>query len=190
MDEITALLRSAEAGEPGAAEAFARSIYPKLHRLATRALGGEPAGLTLQPTALVHEAWLRLFPAEPSQNWRTSEHFLAVAGKVMRRVLVDHARASRAQKRRGNRRREPLDVWIELLEDRALDALGLDEALQRLGTLDPQLERIVELRFFAGLTIAETAAALGIATATVERGWRTARAWLRGELGDPSPNGS
>ena len=178
---VTELLAAWGAGEAGASSALIPLVYEELRRQARRALRREGEGHTLQATALVHEAWLRL-DAQHDARWESRSQFLAVAAQTMRRVLVDHARARHAQKRGGN------DVQISLGDVPAMDSadtvdvLALDEALSRLGAMDPRKARLVELRFFAGLSIPEAAAALGVSQATVIREWAVARMWLRREL--------
>jgi RNA polymerase sigma-70 factor (ECF subfamily) len=155
-------------------------LYQDLRRVAAAAMRGERQGHTLQPTALVHEVYLRL--AGQDVRWRSRRGLLAVAGRVMRRVLVDHARAHHAAKRGGDA------VRVTLVDDAAgvqpdLDLLALDQALSALAELDPRQVEIVELRYFAGLTVAETAVTLGISEATVKREWAVSRAWLLRRLG-------
>ncbi len=160
-------------------------LYDELRELAGEYLRHEPssgAGHTLQPTALVHEAYLRLEKLEHVQ-WRDPMHFRIAAAGVIRRVLVDHARAKRTLKRGGKRKRITLAELSAPINDAGLDVLELDEALVRLRELAERKAQVVELRFFGGLTIDETAAALGIGTTTVEDDWAFARAWLRRELG-------
>ena len=184
--EVTELLRAWGAGDEAASEELARLVYEELRRQARRALRHEGAGHTLQPTALVHEVWLRI-DDQHEASWQSRGQFFAVAAKMMRRVLVDHARARRAQKRGDN----AIQVTLDVLESdlaaptgaAVVDLLALDDALRRLAALDPQKARLVELRYFAGLSIPEAAAALGVSTATVGRQWIVARAWLRRELG-------
>jgi RNA polymerase sigma factor (TIGR02999 family) len=139
-----------------------------------------PKGHTLQPTALVHEAWMRLVGGRAGFDGR--EHFLAVAARAMRSVLVDHARRRRSQKRGGEGQRLPLDNVLPVYEERA-DLVALDEALNRLSVVDERRAQVVELRFFGGLTIEETAQTLKSSTATVQRNWQMARLWLLNELG-------
>ena len=189
---VTELLHAWRAGDAEASDVLARVVYDELRRQARRALRREGEGHTLQPTALVHEAWLRL-DGQHGARWESRTQFFAVAAQMMRRVLVDHARARRAVKRGAN------DVQVTLGEvDRAsgdahlspsrapaLDAvelLALDDALARLATLDPQKAHLVELRYFAGLSIPEAAAVLGVSAATVGREWAVARIWLRRAL--------
>jgi len=180
-EPLTLLLHRMHAGERDAGEEVFHRIYDELRARAQRL--SKDASSTLQATAVVHEAWLKLSGGAGS-DWESREHFLGVAAKAMRSVLVDHARARRAAKRGGGARRLELDEALRSFESRSVDLLALDDALERLAGFDAELARIVELRFFAGLTIAETARLTGVSSATVERGWRTARSWLRAELGD------
>jgi len=156
-------------------------VYDELRRLARRYMAKERRAQTLQATALVNEAWIRLAGA-PSPCWKNRAHFCAIAAHAMRELLVERARARTAQKRGGSRVRVSLNDDIAA-ENAGMDVLSLNEALERLQTIDPQLSRIVELRFFGGLSIEETAASLNCSTATVKRNWRLARAWLRREMG-------
>jgi RNA polymerase sigma-70 factor (ECF subfamily) len=187
---ITELLRAWGAGDAEASEALARIVYDELRRQAGRALRREGEGHTLQPTALVHEAWLRLDDQQEA-HWESRTQFFAVAAQMMRRVLVDHARTRRALKRGG----APVQVTLGEVDRSAfapegssgtaldaVDLLALDDALARLSAFDPQKARLVELRYFAGLSIPEAAAALGVSQATVGREWAVARMWLRREL--------
>ncbi|MDB4877054.1 MAG: polymerase sigma factor [Gemmatimonadetes bacterium] len=180
---VTELLRAWGAGDAGASEELVPLVYAELRRQARRALRREGEGHTLQATALVHEAWLRL-DGQHDARWESRTQFLAVAAQTMRRVLVDHARARRALKRGGG----GAQVTLGDAEHAAaaahdeVDVLALDEALARLAILDPRKARLVELRYFAGLSIPEAAATLGISLATVGREWAVARMWLRREL--------
>ncbi|MEQ1894955.1 MAG: ECF-type sigma factor [Planctomycetota bacterium] len=188
-DRTTALLHRVAEGDSNAANELLALVYEELHRLAGSFLAGERRDHTLQPTALVHEAWLRMNGGAP-QAWQNRAQFVAVAARAMRRVLLDHARRRAAQKRSGSGERVPLDDTIEVFERGGVDLLALNEALGRLELLDPELVRLVELRYFAGASNEEAALALGVSTRTVERGWSTARAWLRAELGEerePNP---
>jgi RNA polymerase sigma factor (TIGR02999 family) len=180
----TRLLRAMSAGEAGAAEQLLPLVYDELRRLAARLMGDERTGHTLQATALLHEAWLRL--CEPGAAYEDRAHFLRVAAKAMRHVLVDHARA-RAALKRGGGRRVDLDADAFAARDDAESLLAIDEALGRLQTLDPQLGQLVEMRFFGGLDNPSSAEALGVSLRSVERGWRTARAFLVRELGVAPP---
>jgi len=184
-NDVTELLRAWGAGDAEACEELARLVYAELRQQARRALRREGEGHTLQPTALVHEAWMRL-DGQHDARWQSRTQFFAVAAQMMRRVLVDHARARRALKRGGEARVTLGDVHGELhAPDAALDAIdliALDDALARLAILDPQKARLVELRYFAGLSFTEAATALGVSPATVGREWAVARMWLRREL--------
>jgi RNA polymerase sigma factor (TIGR02999 family) len=186
---ITELLLAWSAGDRTALDALLPIVYDELRRQARCALRREGAGHTLQPTALVHEAYLRLVCQERAR-WEGRTQFFVVAAQVMRRVLVDHARARRAAKRGGGARHLTLDAGADAPgaraahaePARAIDVLAVDEALTHLAALDPRKARLVELRYFAGLSIPEAAAALGVSQATVGREWTVARLWLRREL--------
>ncbi|MEO6239345.1 MAG: ECF-type sigma factor [Vicinamibacterales bacterium] len=156
-------------------------VYKELRRLAAGYLRREKPGQTLQPTALVHEAYLRLMKDRPDR-WQNRAHFCAIAAHSMRQILIERARARGAAKRGGARPRVTLDEALIGGEDRSIDLLALDEALERLAALDPEQARLVELRFFGGLTVEETAEAMGISPATVKRHWTIAKAWLTREL--------
>lgn len=157
-------------------------VYGELKRIAARQLRGERSDHTLSTTALVHEAWLELSNLDRIK-WQNRSHYLALASQAMRRVLIDHAVAKRAQKRGGGQPVEPLDDdALLLVEDRAEEFLDLDHALQRLGAIDERQVRVVECRFFGGMSVEETADALQLSPATVKREWALARAWLNREL--------
>jgi len=181
--QVSRLLADWSKEDPAARDALVAIVYKELQRLAHHYMQGERANHTLQTTALVNEAYLRLTDLTRMQ-WRNRAHFFAMAATLMRRVLVDHAR-DRARDKRGG------GVVFTALEDEpmaapsSIDALELDEALDRLATIDPQHARIVELRYFAGLTIEETSEALSISPATVKREWTFARAWLHHQLSGP-----
>jgi RNA polymerase sigma factor (TIGR02999 family) len=178
---VTELLRAWGAGDAEASEALLPLVYAELRRQARRALRREGEGHTLQATALVHEAWLRL-DGQHDARWESRTQFLAVAAQMMRRVLVDHARTRRARKRGGGATQVSLGDANQVAAPDNVDVLALDDALARLATLDPRKARLVELRYFAGLSIPEAAAVLGISPATVGREWVVARMWLRREL--------
>jgi RNA polymerase sigma-70 factor (ECF subfamily) len=162
-------------------------VYDELRRLARYYLRGERAGQSLQATALVNEAYVRL-AGEKVHAWRNRAHFCAIAASSMREILVERARARKAQKRGGSRVRVTLDdAIVGSGPDSSVDLLSLDETLTRLGEMDPQLSRIIELRFFGGLSIEESAETLGISPATLKRGWSMARAWLRREMQKEHP---
>jgi RNA polymerase sigma factor (TIGR02999 family) len=183
MLEITQILHDVRAGRPGAPEELAAALYEELRAVARRDLAGERPGHTLQPTALVNEAWMRLFTGSEA-GFENRAHFFSAASTAIRRVLADHARKRRAEKRGGDRGRVPIDEVDVGGPVRSEDVLALDEALERLASFAPLQARIVEMRFFGGLTTGEQARALDLSESTVERNWRLARAWLRGELGD------
>lgn len=178
--ETTQLLHRLGQGDAAAAEQLLPLVYDELHRLAGRMMQKERADHTLQATALLHEAFLRLCGSEASFDDR--QHFLRVASKAMRNVLVDHARAHKAQKRGGEKQQVDLDLAGVFALDHGDGILAVDETLSRLSAMDPQLAQIVELRFFGGLENQAIADALGTSLRSVERGWRTARAWLAREL--------
>jgi RNA polymerase sigma factor (TIGR02999 family) len=156
-------------------------VYQELRRLATAYLQRERQGYTLQPTALVHEAYLRLLKDKPGR-WQNRAHFCAIAAHSMRQILIERARARDAQKRGGERRRVTLDEALVAGGERSVDLIALDQALERLAGVSPEQARLVELRFFGGLTIEETADAMNISPATVKRHWTVACAWLAREL--------
>jgi RNA polymerase sigma factor (TIGR02999 family) len=178
--EITALLAQWRTGDPHAAQRLVPIIYGELRALADRYLRRERADHTLQATALAHEAYVRLVGQHAT--WENRAHFFGVAAALMRRILVDHARRKRAGKRGGPQPRVPLDERIDIDDQRSVELIALDDALKSLAGLDPQHARIVELRFFTGLTFDEIAAVLGVSESTVKREWRLARAWLEREL--------
>jgi len=178
--QTTQLLRALGGGDRDAAAQLFPLVYDELHRLAGRLMGQERSNHTLQPTALLNEAYLRL--VEPGAGYDDRGHFLRVAARAMRHVLVDHARARSAQKRHAGKRVE-LDADLVAVRDDAESLLAVDEILQKLHALDPQLAELVELRFFGGLDNQTAAVALGTSLRSVERGWRTARAFLVRELG-------
>jgi RNA polymerase sigma-70 factor, ECF subfamily len=177
---LTQLLRRLRAGDEEAAAQVAAAAYGELRKLAARCLRRERPGHTLQPTALVNEAFLKL-AANTRTEWRDRAQFYAVAARLMRRILVDYARKRRAGKRGGGHQ-VTLEENLVLREERIEDVLGVDEVLERLEALDPRQGRIVELRFFSGLTVEEIAEVLGISTPTVKREWSSAKAWLHREL--------
>lgn len=165
------------------AEQLMPLVYDDLHALAEKYLRSEPAGHTLQPTALVHEAYLKLVD-QSRVNWQGRTHFFAVGAQAMRRILVDHARRRKAVKRGGDRQRITVDEQLLAAGRRDEDLLELDEALQKLAELDPQQAKMVELRFFGGLSVAEAAVALDMSKRTAEREWTMVRSWLRRELAE------
>lgn len=181
-DELTRLLRDWSSGQREALPRLMEIVYPELHRIAARHMSRERPGHTLQPTALVSEAFLRLAQGQPGRAWNDRTHFFAVAARVVRAVLVDHARA------RGAAKRGDGAIGIELADvhlsvgARPVGLLDLDRALVELEAMDPEQSRIVEMRYFAGLSIEETAEALGVSPSTVKRGWLAAKTWIRRRL--------
>ena len=179
--EVTELLRRWSGGENAAKEALIPLVYDELRRLARYYLASQRSDHTLQSTAIVHEAYLRLVGHDHVQ-WENRSHFFGVAAQLMRRILVDHARKRNAAKRGGAHVTVLLDEAIGLSAQRELDLVALDNALKALAELDERQSRIVELRFFGGLSIEDTSTVLGISPATVKREWSTARAWLYAEI--------
>jgi RNA polymerase sigma factor (TIGR02999 family) len=180
MNDVTQVLNAIEQGEPEAAARLLPLVYDELRKLAAHKLADEAPGQTLQPTALVHEAYLRLVGSEDEARWDNRGHFFAAAAEAMRRILIDSARRKRTGKHGGDRRREPLDDVVA--PQRSEELLALDEALTRLAAQDPDKARLVELRYFAGLTGEQAARVLGISPATADRHWAFARAWLQTEV--------
>jgi RNA polymerase sigma factor (TIGR02999 family) len=179
--EITALLRRAQEGDQDAKERLIEKVYGELRKLAGAYLRRERPGHSLQPTALVNEAYLKLAKLD-RLSWQDRSHFFGVAAHVMRQVLVDHARARRAEKRGGGVGVVPLDESRILDKGRPLEIIALNEALERLHVKDPRAAKVIECRFFGGLSVEETAEVLGIAARTVKRDWNLGRAWLRKDL--------
>jgi RNA polymerase sigma factor (TIGR02999 family) len=179
---VTGLLQAWGSGDSAALDRLLPIVYDELHRQAERYLRRESPGHTLQTTALVHEAYLRLVDQRQAR-WQNRAQFFGIAAQLMRRILVDHARRHQAAKRGGNAIPVPLEEGEVAAAESDVDLVALDDALSRLSALDPQQARVVELRYFSGLGIEETAEALGISPATVKREWAMARAWLRRELG-------
>jgi RNA polymerase sigma factor (TIGR02999 family) len=182
--EVTQLLSEYRGGKREALDRLLPIVYGELRSMAARYLRAERGDHTLQPTALVHEAYVRLV-GQRDVDWQNRAHFFGVAAQIMRRLLVDHARTSRRRKRGGGDLKIPLEEAGELADGGVggdVDLVALDDALERLAALSPKQSRIVELRYFGGLSIEETAEVLGVSTMTVKRGWAMARAWLHREL--------
>jgi RNA polymerase sigma factor (TIGR02999 family) len=185
MSEVTRILSAIEQGEQHAAEQLLPLVYEELRRLAAEKLALERRGQTLQATALVHEAYLRLVDVEKVQSWDSRGHFFAAAAEAMRRILVENARHKKRLKHGGGFKRVHLDP-LDLLDAGACaDLVALDEALERLAAEEPAAAQVVQLRYFAGLTIAQTAAALGLSVRTANRHWAYAKAWLFEQLRPP-----
>jgi RNA polymerase sigma factor (TIGR02999 family) len=185
MSEVTRILSAMERGDPQAAAQLLPLVYDELRQLAAQRLAEEKAGQTLQPTALVHEAYLRLVDSErrgSSQPWDSRRHFFAAAAEAMRRILIENARRKRRHKHGGGRQRQELSDDLAFASTPDEDLIALDEALRKFAQKHPLQARLVELRYFAGLTGEEAAAVLGISASTADRHWVFARAWLRREL--------
>jgi len=179
--EVTTLLTQLVDGDPQAASRLVPLVYSELRQIAARFMRRERVDHTLQTTALVHEAYLKLVEQTPA-SWQNRAHFFAIAAQVMRHILIDHARGHGREKRGGGQTVIQLDEGLVFSPEQSSELLEVDAALQRLAELDPRQGKIVELRFFGGLTVDETAAVLGISPKTVKRDWSVAKAWLHGEL--------
>jgi len=179
---VTEMLRQWSSGDAEVMNELLPLIYDELHKRAAAYLRRERPNHTLQATALVHEAYLKLIDQREG-NWSSRDHFFAIAAQAMRRILVDHARSQHRQKRGGSNEDLPLeDALLASADERNVDLIALDEAMKRLAKFDPQQERIVELRYFGGLSLDEAANALGISRATAARDWQVAKAWLHREM--------
>jgi RNA polymerase sigma factor (TIGR02999 family) len=183
MNEITQILERANEGDPKAAEELLPLVYEELRRLAAQRMASEAPGHTLQPTALVHEAWLRL-GGDVQPQWENRAHFFGAAAEAMRRILIDRARRRKAQRHGGGQERIDIDE-LDIISPAQSDdeMLGVNHALDRLAEVEPAKAQLVKLRYFAGMSIEEAAGALGISAPTAKRWWRYARAWLRLEVG-------
>jgi RNA polymerase sigma factor (TIGR02999 family) len=182
MSEVTRILSAIDQGDPHAAEQLLPLVYNELRQLAAQKLAQEQPGQTLQPTALVHEAYLRLVDVAAPQQWNGLGHFFAAAAEAMRRILIDNARRKQADRHGGGRQRMDLDKVEAVADAPSHDLLALDEALDHLSRHDPIVGQLAKLRCFAGLSVDEAAEALGLPRATVYRHWTFARAWLRSQL--------
>ncbi len=180
--EITQWLASCKGGDTQALESLLPIVYDELHRQAVRFFVRERAGHTLQPTALVNEVYLRLVNQDGAK-WQNRAQFFGIAAQMMRRILVSHARGRQAAKRGGGEHRITLEEGVAIAPQRDANLLAVDEALKKLETMDPEKSRMVELRFFSGLSVQETAEVMGISPRTVDRQWQTAKAWLHREIG-------
>jgi RNA polymerase sigma factor (TIGR02999 family) len=186
MNEVTRILEAIDQGEPGAADRLLPLVYDELRTLAAARLARERPGQTLQATALVHDAYLRLVDGGNAKPWNSRGHFFGAAAEAMRRILVENARRKARGRHGGGRRRVELDAGCSPAEPPPDDdLLALDETLDRLAALDPKRAELVKLRFFAGLTMVEAAGAMGVSLATAERHWAFARTWLFAELSEP-----
>jgi RNA polymerase sigma factor (TIGR02999 family) len=185
MTDVTRILSAIEQGDPEAAEQLLPLVYDELRKLAAQKMREEKPGQTLQATALVHEAYVRLVDVEKAQHWNSRGHFFAAAAEAMRRILVEKARHKNRLKRGGGMERVELDSGCAVSESPRLDLLALDEALTKLAVEEPIKARLVTLRYFAGLTMPEAAEVLGVSVATAERYWTFAKSWLFAELSAP-----
>jgi RNA polymerase sigma-70 factor (ECF subfamily) len=188
-NDVTLLLKAWSDGEQSALDKLTPLVYAELYRLARRYIAGEHQQQTLQATALLNEAYMRLIDWENVQ-WQNRAHFFAVSAQMMRRILVDYARSRRNQKRGGDACRVTLDEAFVFSKDKSPDLVALDTALERLAEVDGRKSRVVELRFFGGLSVEETAEVLKVSPFTVHRDWRLAKAWLHRELTEESTHGS
>jgi RNA polymerase sigma factor (TIGR02999 family) len=186
MSDVTRILSAIEQGDPQASEQLLPLVYEELRKLAAQRLAKEAPGQTLQATALVHEAYLRLVGESEEQHWNSRGHFFAAAAEAMRRILVEQARHKRSAKGGGKLQRVELNDEQLAASSRNVDLLALDEALNKLAGHDNRKSELVKLRYFAGLTISQAAAALGIAESTADADWAYAKSWLRLELADAS----
>jgi RNA polymerase sigma factor (TIGR02999 family) len=182
MSEVTRILSAIDEGDPHAAEQLLPLVYDELRQLAAQRLAQEKPGQTLQATALVHEAYLRLVGSDPKQSWDSRGHFFAAAAEAMRRILVENARRKKRGKHGGGRQRLDMDEVPLMSAEPDDNLLDLDEALMRLEQADALAAKVVKLRYFAGLTMADAASALGLPLRTAERNWTFARTWLHREL--------
>jgi RNA polymerase sigma-70 factor, ECF subfamily len=187
QQQVTQMLADWSGGDEGALEKLIALVQPELHRLAHHYMSKERSGHTLQTTALLNEAYLRLVD-NPKRNWHNRTHFIAAAAQLMRRIMVDHARERRSLKRGADAIKVSLDEAALVSDQRAEELLALDDALEKLAAQDPRKSQIVELRYFGGLTTEETATFLKISERTVRREWRMAKAWLYGALSGGEPD--
>jgi RNA polymerase sigma factor (TIGR02999 family) len=189
MSEVTRILSAIEQGDPSAAEQLLPLVYDELRKLAAERMALEKPGQTLQATALVHEAYLRLVDVDQVQRWNSRGHFFAAAAEAMRRILIDTARRKQSHKRGGDLARQDLDAVDLAAAEGPEEVLALDEAMQKLAEHDPSAAEVVRLRFFAGLPVPEVAKLLGISPRTADRLWVYARAWLHQQMQGNGPKG-
>ena len=187
LSEVTRVLFAIEQGDPHAAAQLLPPVYEELRKLAAANLVQEKPGQTLQATALVHEAYLRLVKVDEAPHWNTRGHFFAAAAEAMRRILIEQARRKRRPKHGGDRRRVDLDQGLHVAEASSEHLLALDDVLSRLEATDPLSAKLVKLRYFAGLSMPETAKSLGLSLRTAERNWTYAKTWLHRELSQSQP---
>jgi RNA polymerase sigma factor (TIGR02999 family) len=184
MNDVTQILSQIERGDPSAAEQLLPVVYDELRKLAAAKLANEKPGQTLQATALVHDAYIRLVDVEKAQHWNSRGHFFGAAAEAMRRILVDNARAKQSGKRGGDRVRRNLDTVDASVPEDSDELLALNEALEKMAMTDTQMTQLVELRYFAGLTNREAAEVLGISARSATEYWAYAKAWLLREIKD------
>ena len=184
MSDVTRILSQIESGDPSAAEKLLPLLYDELRKLAAARMAQEAPGLTLQATALVHEAYIRLVDVERAQHWDSRGHFFAAAAEAMRRILVEQARRKETIKAGGQNQRVELPEVEPAVDGPTIDLLALDEALQKLEAKDPRKSQLIKLRFFAGLSNQQAAAVLGISTSTADLDWAYAKCWLRVEMSE------
>ena len=187
MTDVTQILSALERGDPHAADKLLPLVYDELRKLAAARLAREKPGQTLQPTALVHEAYLRLVDAEKVRHWNSRAHFFGAAAEAMRRILIEQARSKRAEKRGGDLKRVDL-LNAEAVAAPADDLIVLDEILERLSGLDPSAGQLLKLRYFAGLSVEEAAEVLGMSRTSAYRSWTFIRAWVRSQLTGARPD--
>ena len=190
MSDVTRILSAIESGDPCAAERLLPLVYDELRKLAAQKLAHEKPGQTLDATALVHEAYLRLVDAAAAPHWNSRGHFFAAAAEAMRRILIDQARHKQSLRQGGDRKRQPLEHAEIVAPEPSLDVLAVNDALERFEQLDPLKARLVKLRYFTGLTLPQAADALGISPTTADRYWAYARAWLHAELKKGAADGT
>lgn len=189
MTEVTRILSAIEQGDPSAAEHLLPLVYDELRKLAAQRLAQEKPGQTLEATALVHEAYVRLVDTDKAQHWNSRGHFFAAAAEAMRRILVDQARRKRSQHRGGNLQRQLIEDQEIAAPEPSMDLVAIHEALEQFVAVDAMAAELVKLRYFAGLTIPQAAAALGISPSTADRSWSYARAWLHTALKEDAAGG-
>ena len=187
MNEVTRIINAIEAGDPHAAEQLLPLVYNELRKLAASRLAQEKPGQTLDATALVHEAYVRLVDVAAPQDWNSRGHFFAAAAEAMRRILVEQARRKASLKRGGGQRRVELGEVAVTVEGPNLDLFALDHALEKLAATEPRKAKLIKLRFFAGLTMQQAAELLGISSTTADNDWAYAKSWLRVEMSNAEP---
>jgi RNA polymerase sigma factor (TIGR02999 family) len=188
MSDVTRILGQIADGDPSAAEQLLPLVYDELRKLAAARMAQEKPGQTLQATALVHDAYIRLVDVEKAQHWNSRGHFFGAAAEAMRRILVENARRKRTLREGGQLQRAVLPDLVDLREKRNWDLIDLDEVLVRFEAIEPEKSQLIKLRFFAGLSLAEAADAIGVSPATAKRHWTYARAWLYGQLQEEVPS--